>query len=360
MLGELEIKQFELAEQDALLQFLRAAYPDDKRKSETAYWRWHYLENPYASPNHLPIWIVKNGERILGQAATIPVELQVGEEVRQAIWVLDFYVDEECRGKGLGKRLLLAPLESYKTHLALGLNAGSIGAASRVGYVSLGHIRRYHRLLYPGEALGEVSDVAPLRHLLNLGYAPFRPRLRQETSESNLTLREVTSFDDSFDDLWQRARVQWPCAVVRSARFLEWQYMKQPGKRFDVLGLYENERLMGYVVMFFRKPERGESPPKAAITDLCYDALGSSFNVVAELLTAALRMALEKRAGSLVTDVLDHRVEEELKRLGFWRIKNSPPFMANSTDQRDLLYEQKNWFLTRGDSDVSIFEQANL
>jgi hypothetical protein len=82
--------------------------------------------------------------------------------------------------------------------------------------------------------------------------------------------------------------------------------------------------------------------------------------VIDALLKGALRLALERRAGGLVIDVLDPRVEERLSQLGFWRIKASPPFMAGTFDDQDLMYERSNWFLTRGDSDVSIFEEPNL
>ncbi|HEX8143525.1 MAG TPA: GNAT family N-acetyltransferase [Pyrinomonadaceae bacterium] len=360
MPGEIQIKQFELAEREALLSFLRQAYAEDPRKSDPAYWQWHYLENPHTRPEDVPLWIVKNGEEIVGQAATLPVELKLGDETRRAIWILDFIVNAEYRGKGLGKRLVAAARDAYPTMFALGFNEQSERVLRSLGWVMMGRISRYHRLLFPGEALGELSSLGPVRGALNLGYAPFRPRPASKLSTGSATLREVTSFDTAFDALWQEASQRWPCAVVRRASFLEWQFMRQPGKKFDVLGLYERERLLGYVVLFFRKAERaGGSAPKAAISDLFYRA-DASVDVVAELLQAALSLAIERRAGSLVIDVLDPRVEERLKHLGFWQIKNSPQFMTYAPDRQDLMYDMRNWFLTRADSDVSIFEQPNL
>ena len=125
------------------------------------------------------------------------------------------------------------------------------------------------------------------------------------------------------------------------------------------MGLYEGAQLVGYCVLFFRKPERGNAPPKAAITDICYDSSRPA-EIIDELLKAALRLSLERRAGSLVTDVRDPTIEERLRQLGFFRIKKSPPFMVYSPSQRELMYEPDNWFLTRADSDVSVFEDPNL
>ncbi len=149
------------------------------------------------------------------------------------------------------------------------------------------------------------------------------------------------------------------CAISRNAAFLHWQFHKQPAKEFYTLGLFHVERLLGYVVLFFRKPERGKAPPKAAITDICYDP-SSADEIIDELLKAALAASIERRAGSLVTDVRDPRIEARLQKFGFWRIKRSPPFMIYSPTRQDVMYIPDNWFLTRADSDVSIFEDPNV
>ncbi|MEP6719785.1 MAG: GNAT family N-acetyltransferase [bacterium] len=359
MVSDVQIKQFKLEDQDALLSFLRAAYSDEPRKSEFAFWRWHYLENPFTSLDDMPLWIVRRGEQIVGQLATIPIHLKVGKDKTRAIWILDFVILPEYRGRGLGKRLVLAAGESFPTMLTLGINAQSTAVFRSLKWVALGGVHRYHRLLYPGDAFREVSKFEPLRRLINLFYAPFRPRYSRMSDTGGRAIREVTTFDASFEDLWQRASVQWPCAVVRSPSFLEWQFARQPGKKFDVLGLYEHDQMVGYVVLFFRKDEQSKVPPKVAISDLCYDASGS-LPVIDDLLKAALRLALERRAGSLVIDIRDPLVESRLQRHGFWRIKAAPQFMASAAKHQDLIYQESSWFLTRGDSDVSIFEQPNL
>jgi hypothetical protein len=243
--------------------------------------------------------------------------------------------------------------------LALGFNEQSGAVLRSLKWVALGGVHRYHRLLYPGDAFAEISRFEPLRRLVNLCYAPFRPRPARTSPAGDRVIRAITKFDADFEDLWRRAGAQWPCAVVRSPGYLDWQFARQPGKKFDVLGLYESDQLVGYVVLFFRKDERSRVSPKVSISDICYDA-GGSPQVIDELLQAALRLALERRAGSLVTDVHDPLVESRLQRLGFWRIKNAPQFMASPSEHNDLIWAEGNWFLTRGDSDVSIFEEPNL
>jgi GNAT superfamily N-acetyltransferase len=359
MSSDLQIKQFKTSDEDALLIFLRAAYPDDPRRSQPDFWRWHFLEHPHVRIDDVPVWLVKDGEVIAAQLAAIPVELKIGDDRERAIWIMDVYVHSNYRRRGLARRLWLTAGESYSRMFGLGINEQSKAVVMGLNWVEMGHIHRYHRLLFPGDALKDIQKLGALRELVNLGYAPFRRRLASRAAAApGYEAREVKEFDASFDDLWQRARRQWPCAVERNARYLEWQFMRQPGKRFDVLGLYIDARLIGYVVLFFRKPELTGAPQKAAITDLSYDASASPI-VIDELLKAALRLALDRRAGSIVTDVLDARVEGRLRDFGFSRIKTAPEFIANAGAPR-FLYDPGNWFLTRADSDVSIFEQPNL
>jgi GNAT superfamily N-acetyltransferase len=361
MSSDAHIKQFTVADTDALLAFLREAYPDDPRKSEPVYWRWHYLENPFTSLDDVPLWVLQDAEgRIVGQVATIPVALKVGAEERRAIWILDFIVHEDYRGQRWGRRLLDTAREHCRTMIALGINAGSTGVLNSQKWAAMGSINRYHLLLNPGHAVKELSRVPVLGRAVNLAYAPLRPRAGARAARG-VSLRVVEQFDAEFDDLWRRASAQWPCAVVRRADYLDWQFRRQPGKRYETLGLWADGRLAGYVVLFFRRPEGvgAASSPKVAITDLCYDG-AFEFDVIDELLRAALDLALERRAGSLVVDVLDARVEERLVRRGFWRIKRAPGFMVYSETERELMNDPRNWFLTRADSDVSIFEHPNL
>jgi GNAT superfamily N-acetyltransferase len=359
MPDEIQIKQFELSEEQALLSFLRHAYPDDPRKSDHAFWKWHYLDNPYTSLDDIPLWVVKNGSEVVGQLATIAVDLNVGEETTRAIWILDFIVSEKYRGQGLGKRLVLAAREWCPTMITLGINDQSTAVFRSLKWQALGGLHRYHKLLSPGYALGEIAKIAPLRILANLGFAASRARLARRVEADHRAVRSVTEFGAAFADLWSRASVQWRCAVKRDPDFLAWQFLRQPGKQFEVLGYYEGDLLLGYVVLFFRKPEGLGVSPKAAITDFCYQP-ESADRIIAGLVGAALRRTLDRPAGSVVIDILDERVEALLKRYGFWRIKNSPQFMACTNERQELIYEPRNWYLTRADSDVSIFEQANV
>lgn len=356
----IQIEQMRLSDKDRVLAFLHRAYGENPRMSDARVWDWHFLENPYVSPDDLPVWIAKSGSSVVGQLAATPVELKVGETREKAIWILDLIVDPLFRRRGIAKRLVLLAEEFCP--VGLGVNTTkqrSTEVLESIGWKVVRGIPRYAKLLFPGSAVREISSVAPLRKTVNRLYGPFRPRPDASVFGSGGKLRIVENFDAAFDDLWREASGQFACAVAREPRFLEWQFIKQPGKTFDIIGYFEAERLLGYAVVYVRKADDNGVIAKASIADLCYHG-GAPGKIVDELIRGALEIAVARRAGSLVTDATDPFIGTRLLRVGFRQVKSNLQFLVKSSRKQELLLNADNWFLTRGDSDVSIFEQPNL
>jgi GNAT superfamily N-acetyltransferase len=356
-----QIEQMTLADKPALLEFLREAYADNPRMSDERFWDWHFLENPFVEPDNLPVWLAKCEGRIAGQLAATPVDLKIGGERKRAIWILDLIVHDDFRRRGIAKRLALKAEEFCP--VGLGVNTTeqhSTAVLESIGWRVPCKIPRYSKILHAGNALPEISRIRALRRAFNFLSAPARPRLDAEMFAENGRLRLLENFDSRFDDLWREAGANWSCAVVRDARFLEWQYLRQPAKKFEIIGYFENERLRGYAIIFVRKAEEaGGAVAKASIADLCY-AENDSETIVDALLRGALQIAARRGAGRLVTDVLDALIEERLAHFGFRSVKNPLQFLVKSNQNQELLGDSRNWFLTRGDSDISIFEHPNL
>lgn len=352
------IKQLELSEKNELLNFLRTAYADNPRMSDASFWNWHFLENPYVDTNNLPVWIAKDDGEIVGQLAATPVKLKVGDEEKRAMWILDLIVRPDYRRKGLGKKLA-AEAEKY-CPLGLGINTAeqhSTALLEGLGWKMFGKVPRYNKLLFPGEALREISRIKIARRFANAVFAPLRPRLNHNAFGKNL--RPVEKFDSSFDELWRESAARWTCVVVRETAFLNWQYVNQPGKEYDILAHYANDKLLGYAVLYFRKTDADGALAKAAITDLIYHP-SKPFETIDALLRGSLQIALERRAGALVTDVLDSLIEQRLKFFGFGRVKSPLQLLVKSSERREILEDTNQWLVTRGDSDTSVFEQPNL
>ncbi len=349
------IEQMKLSDKAAVLAFLRKMYPDSPRQSDEHFWNWHFPESPYCDPNDLPIWLAKSDDgTIAGQLASVPVELNVGGETVPAIWILDMIVDPDFRRQGIAKKLALASMDFCP--YVLGVNTPKQHAPKllvSLGWKIFSKIPRYQKILFPGNAVRELARIGPLRSIANVIGAPLRRGAKRDGVEI------VDAFGPAFDQLWHRARGQWACSISRSAKMLDWQFRKQPDKKFDILSYSVDGELRGYAVMYFRKPGASGVIEKAAISDICYDPENADDTIDA-LLRSALHLAIERRVGSVVTDAIDNRLQRGLKRQGFWNVKSDLQLLASVRGNRETVYDPANWYLTRGDSDISIFEAPNL
>lgn len=360
MQNAVTIERFDVSEKRKILAFLKTSYEGSPRRSDERFWDWHFVENPLFDSEKMPIWVAKSGDEIVGQLATIPVELKVGDAIHSSVWILDFVVDPKFRRQGIGKKIVAKAMESYD--VLLGVNTHeqhSPELLEGLGWKIVHHVPRFHKLLFPGAAVREISKIKPLAKIADLGFAPFRPKFEDKNLEKNENLRVVETFGSDFDELWNEAGESRNCIVKRDSKMLEWQYLRQPYKKYDVLGFYENEKLRGYIVLFFRKADANGAISKAAISDIFYHPDNAEKTIDA-LVKGALQLCLERRAGGLVTDVIDRLVEKKLDESNFRCVKNPLLLMVKTNFREDLLYNESEWFLTRGDSDTSIFEEPNL
>jgi GNAT superfamily N-acetyltransferase len=359
MVDEIRIEQMTLADKPAVLEFLKKAYPDNLRHCDPVYWDWHFANSPYIDKDELPIWLARDGDRIAGQLATLPVQLNISGRTERALWVLDWIVDADYRRRGIGKKLAMAA-EAFSPYL-LGVNTERQHSPALLlgqNWVIVTKIPRFHKILFPGEAFPELSKNRAVRRTFNTAFSPLR-RLRGQKLKENADIRLLSNFKDSFDDLWDRARSQWNCLTTRNARVLAWQFTEQPYKHFDIIGYFENGRLLGYAVLFFRKANKYDAVTKAAISDILY-APEAPQRTVDALINASLKMCIERKAGGLVTDAIDPLLRERYRRFGFWKVNSPLLLMAKAPQNKDIVYSVDSWFLTRGDSDISIFEHSNL
>lgn len=354
MSQEIRIERMEASERDAVLLFLSRVYSDNPRQSDPEFWDWHFADPSSIRREKPLVWLAKSGDRIAGQLGAIAVDLVVNGESRTAIWILDMMVDPDFRRMGIAQRLVQAA-ESHCPTL-LGVNTPEQHAPAllqKQGMVVVTKIPRFHRILFPGEAFREIASFGIVRRLTNTSTFLLR---RKFTIDNEI--EPIRGFDCTFDELSTRVKDQWPCHVSRSADCLEWQFTRQPGKTYETIGYFEGEELLGYAVLFFRKPNRYGAIEKAAISDICYDAKNGE-KVVSALVRAALNLAIERRVGGIVTDVIDDLTQHVLSKHGFWKINSGLQLMVKSPSDQELVYNGANWFLTRGDSDISIFEHPN-
>jgi hypothetical protein len=194
----------------------------------------------------------------------------------------------------------------------------------------------------------------PLQALMNRGLEAVDEALGSSFG-GDLEVEELDSFDDSFDDLFERVAAVVPCTAEKDAAFLRWRYGPgSPQAPVAVLGVRSDGRLLGYAVL--RTAFHGQD---GYILDLT--ALPGRQDVVRALLRETVRSF--RRMG---VQIIRYRFVEsptsprstDLRQLGFFRRRGrSHKLLTKFTDKglRQTTDDLANWSMSFGDGEAGFW-----
>ena len=194
----------------------------------------------------------------------------------------------------------------------------------------------------------------PLQKLMNRGLEAVDETLGRSFG-IDLEVEQLGSFDDSFDDLFERVAAVVPCTAEKDAAFLRWRYGPgSPQAPVTVLGVRSGGRMLGYAVL--RTAFHGQD---GYILDLT--ALPGRQDVVRALLREAVRSF--RRMG---VQIIRYRFIEsptsprsaDLGRLGFFRRRGrSHKLLTRFTDKglRKTTDDLANWSMSFGDGEAGFW-----
>lgn len=312
-------------------------------------WRWQYLENPATGPDGPEIWVAREGERVLGQYASLPVRLQWGGREVRSSWGMDVFLRSEARGKGIGARLFTAWSDHVEVALGLGLTPSSYGLFKKLRYHDVGPVPFFQKILDPvavarrrvGPALAR-----PAGFVLGVALGLAQPEAGGEPGA--VTVERVTSFSADCDTLWERCKAAYAMCVRRDRPYLNWKYVACPTRSYELREARKDGLLTGIAV------SRDE--------DYKGLRLGWLIDVFADPADGLTRRAL---IGDVLAGFRDRRVARaqafsmnaafasDLQRLGFRRGHSPMQFCVRTRAPSDeVLRDLGRWHVCFGDSDM--------
>lgn len=211
-------------------------------------WRWQYLDNPATATAGPEIWVARDGGTLLGQYASMPVQLRWGDREVRSSWGMDVFLSPAARGRGVGARLFTAWSDHVEVALGLGLTTSSHGLFQKLRYADVGPVPFYYRIL-DGRAVAarrlgpRLAGVAG--RILDAGW---RLRHPERARASDVVVAPVARFDERYDALWDRAGASYAMCVRRDAAYLDWKYVECPHRRYDIVEATRDGTLAGFAV----------------------------------------------------------------------------------------------------------------
>jgi GNAT superfamily N-acetyltransferase len=342
-----EIDRFRPEDRRAVDALYRRVFGHDAAQASRLRWEWQYRLNPNNPGREPEIWIAREGRAIVGQYATMPVQVAVaGNQVRGS-WGMDVMVAPERQRQGLGEVLFRTWDRNVDAALGLGLSESSYRLFQKLRWPDLGPLPCFVKPL-TRRALRQPNWPVPVNRFVSAVTLPF-VKLVARTRPLVAEVPLIERFDDSFTELWETLAPRFDFAVRRDAAYLNWKYVSAPHVRYSIAALRRDERNVGYAVY------RHLHEPRGRVT-LLVDFLADPDDEeqFSTLLRWVDREAQRANSDKIRMFAMHAGFRRTLRHAGYFQVKSTVQFVAkvNGIELPEAFYEHTDrWHVTLGDSD---------
>jgi len=325
----------------------RRVFGNDAAEASRLRWEWQYRRNPNNPGGEPEIWIAREGPAIVGQYATMPVQLSVGGTQVQASWGMDVMVAPERQRQGLGEILFRTWDRNVGASLGLGLSESSYKLFQKLRWPDVGPLPCLVKPL-TRRALRRPNWPVPVNRLVSALTLPVI-KLVARTRPLGAEVRMLQRFDESFTELWNTLAPRFDLAVRRDAAYLNWKYVSAPHVRYSIAALRRDDRNVGYAVYRHLHEPRGRV---TLLVDFLTDPDDQpGFSTLLRWIDREARQADSDKIRTFAMHAAFRRV---LRRSGYFQVKSTVQFVTkvNGVDVHPAFYENTDcWHVTLGDSD---------
>lgn len=331
---------------DAILSLWARNYGADLKSR----FSWLY-QNTVTTPQ-LTI-LLKSNDEIVGATAFIPRIIKIEGDNILAGQAIDLVVDKNHRTGGPAiklQRALLAELHEMGVNVLYGVPLPAAQLVTRrVGFKELSTFNRWVKPLSASDILAE-SKYPALRHFGIFIDIIMRMRSKEifNTLPPCIYDQTITSFDSSFDGLWENAEKPYKIIGERNSAYLNWRFTNCPLKEYKIFVIKnkKNETLLGYVVFHVLHN-------RAHVADVL--ALDIEMQIV--LLYAYIHEMRKMGMGSITFTQIgtSQALAAMLSSMGFYNRQESNKmllYLNPAIEDKQKYLETENWYFTETDIDV--------
>lgn len=341
------IDRYTLADRRAVDLLYRRVFGPDAADANRLRWSWQYERNP-KNPDQVPqIWLAREGPSVVGQYATMPVRLRLGDQEIDGSWGMDVMVAPERQRQGLGEVLFRTWDHNVGAALGLGLSESSYRLFKKMKWPDLGPVPCLVKPL-TRRALRRPSWPMPINRLISALTLPY-VRLVARARPLRAEIEPIRRFDASFDALWERLGPRFAFAVRRDAAYLNWKYIEPPHVRYAVVALKRDAAVHGYAVYRHLQEPRGRV---TLLVDYLVDPDDAAgFKTLLRWVDREARDADSDKIRTFATHASFRRL---MRKSGYFQVRSTMDFVAKINQVNvaaDFYSTTDRWHVTLGDSD---------
>lgn len=350
------IREYKEGDEKEIISLFNQIFVADRDKK---YWQWQYIENPVKKP---VIIIAEDDSGIVGQCTLLPTYMIVKDKEMLSGQSIDTMLKEGYRGKGIHKEMANKSYEigigngirfriGFPSQLAIRGLLGGIGGSFVTDinlYISPYKIDNFLISIVKSKFIAKVLSI-PAFLIMKIIFREAKLKIRE-----NYTFKEVNEFNEEFDKLWDKIKINSQIMSKRDSKFLNWRIKEHPKIDYKTFGAYFNGELAGYVIL---KVEVRSIREKYEIKlGSIVDIVGINEEVVSALYYKSKEFFKQENTDFVVAWITDSMKYRDLfTKLGFIKSKSKIPFVVKDlTDNKELekfITNEENWYLMPIESD---------
>ena len=218
---------------DQLSEFYKKTYYK-RYKSLTSNWRWWYR----VGYNELEPLILSVDNKVIGQAAYLPINLNILGNIVPAIWFVDYAILPEFKGKGLGKIMYKEWMKICPNQMAI-CSDDSLRVLKKFGWKDNSATKRLARPINALNFLPIIKNFKlnfvnkTLRYLIkkkynrNISINPYKISDNFKIIDDSFKLRKIVKNNEFAE-------------IIRDEKWLHWRLIECPYKKDIYFFEYKN------------------------------------------------------------------------------------------------------------------------
>ena len=321
-------------------------------EKDIQWWRWQYLDNPRGTAI---IYVAEADKRIVGHLALLPTLMKIGDKIILCSHAVDGMVHPDYRRQSIYVKIADETFEfASKDGIAM-----VFGTPNNQSYpIHIGRLQWIY-ICNPRLMLKIINwNVFFKSHLRIPNFVGKQLEKfieliwnnKSHCEDSEVTIEQITTFDERIDKFWLRASETKKIMVIRDKKYLNWRYVNKPGNNYNIFIAQKGNEIIGYIVVTIQR----EKTIRGYIIDLL--ALPDEDTAMIMLIKKAIAYCKNKGAITIkclmLREVPYYKI---LKKMGFICRKSEVRLCARIFDpkiSKEFVSDPSNWYYLWGDRDV--------
>ena len=345
-----------------MLEFLQRNYPDAPAKGNEEYFRWQFENHPLGSSgeSYLLAW---QGDRLLGQLASMRDRLLIEGNWVEVRWLVDLMISPEERGTLAALRLFQEMMRRPELLLAVGVGPTMQPLYAGLGWQQMQIAKTYYLPIRPrallrlakatGRELGGGPELLNPKAFVAAMAGGVLHRVlpgvvrKQQQNLSDVTCEAISEFTPELADFLQSVTPELGITTERTQAVYQWKFLDRPGDNLQAWLVRDSKTQAIRGVLCGRLAERAELAKWLEIVDLV--TLPTDRNAFVALLATATAAGLEQQLDFLRLRLSRPEQEKHLPQ-PWWREHTLPVTdeVFAFSQEKPLLNQLANqpWYLS--------------